>query len=263
MKKKKNTVHILKVALVILMALGVALSALAPIFAEEMSIEEMREEALEIKNELEEIKKDYSELTRTEERVVHPEGIPSGFRFNHNLREGARGQAARYMQAVLNTDPETRVAETGPGSPGRETDFFGPATRNALLRFQRKYGISATAFFGSQTRAKMNEIIQTGVLVTETKRGDTKPLKERLREAMERTERLREAVGRYGDPEPDDTPMEEKTLEDCKRDTEKAEKYAEGKTCTLELRLMSCGDKMEYMARNGCIINFLSRSGWE
>jgi len=263
MSKKNKTIHTLKVLIVVLMALGVALSALAPAFAEEMTIEEMREEASDIKRELMEIKEGFEDSQREESRTVRVQNVPGDFSFQYNLREGARGEVARYMQAVLNADPDTRVAGSGPGSPGRETDFFGPATRNALLKFQRKHGIPATAFFGSQTREKMNQILRDGVTIRETVREDTEHLKERFRGLVERTERLREALERHGDPEPDDTPVEEKTLEDCERDIEKAEEYAEGKFCTMIVAEMSCGDKISYTARNGCIIDFLSRSGWK
>ena len=47
------------------------------------------------------------------------------------------------------------VAQTGAGSPGHETSFFGLATYRALKRFQTGQGLPATGFFGPLTRAAL------------------------------------------------------------------------------------------------------------
>ncbi len=94
--------------------------------------------------------------------------IPSGFRFTRNLSRGMSGADVRHLQIVMNSDPDTRLAMDGPGSLGNETQFFGPLTRNAVIKFQEKYagevlapwGISrGTGFVGSTTRAKLNSIL--------------------------------------------------------------------------------------------------------
>lgn len=261
MSKQKKLVHKIKVAVVILMAVGVALSALAPIFAQEKSdSQKAREEISSIKEEIIKLSEDASAPAEVRTRVNQVSGVPQGFTFNHNLRERARGIAVRYMQAVLNTDPSTRVALSGPGSRGSETEYFGPATRAALIKFQQKHGIPGTAFLGSQTRAKMNEILRNGITIRETVQKDMEPLRERFREIFRKVQELREMVYEVEPSEID----EDKTLADCEEDIELAEEYAQGRQCTMEIREMSCGNILEdYQASNGCVIYFLSQKGWE
>ncbi|MEK7081199.1 MAG: peptidoglycan-binding protein, partial [Patescibacteria group bacterium] len=54
-------------------------------------------------------------------------------KFNENSND------VLILQRILNTDPDTMVATTSWGSPGYETVHFGPATRQAIIKFQNKY----------------------------------------------------------------------------------------------------------------------------
>lgn len=83
------------------------------------------------------------------------------------LRQGSVGSDVRELQILLNKDPETTVALSGAGSPGRETSSFGSLTRQAVIKFQTKYasdvlypaGISfPTGIVGQMTRAKLNSL---------------------------------------------------------------------------------------------------------
>ncbi|MEK7646492.1 MAG: SdiA-regulated domain-containing protein [Patescibacteria group bacterium] len=84
---------------------------------------------------------------------------------NKPLFYGLRDEQVRVAQRILNMDPDTRVAVTGPGSPGNETGLFLDKTRAALQKFQLKYGIVSSpntpgyGTIGPATRKKMNEII--------------------------------------------------------------------------------------------------------
>lgn len=81
----------------------------------------------------------------------------SSFFFSRSLTVGSRGEDVQKLQQILNVDPATRIAQTGAGSPGNETTYFGPATKNAVIRYQQKYGITpSVGFVGPLTRNKLN-----------------------------------------------------------------------------------------------------------
>jgi subtilisin family serine protease len=87
-------------------------------------------------------------------------GIPSNFTFQNNLKFGMTMIDVKYLQIVLNSSADTRVALTGAGSPGYETSKFGNATLAAVKKFQAKYGIAPVAgFVGTITRAKLNSLL--------------------------------------------------------------------------------------------------------
>jgi len=74
----------------------------------------------------------------------------------------------KCMQAVLNSDSETKLADVGVGSPGHETEYFGSLTKEGVIKFQEKYSddvlakwnlTKGTGFVGSTTTNKLNELI--------------------------------------------------------------------------------------------------------
>lgn len=87
--------------------------------------------------------------------------------FNHNLRIGDKEEDIKQLQIFLNSDFRTRLANTGVGSPGNETTYFGNLTKQAVIKFQELFsgeilipvGLnSGTGFVGESTRAKLNSL---------------------------------------------------------------------------------------------------------
>ena len=89
------------------------------------------------------------------------------YEFTADLRVGSRGQAVLELQKILNSTIRTRVALSGPGSAGNETDYFGPATARAVIKFQELHArevlypanlTKGTGVVGSLTRKKLNAV---------------------------------------------------------------------------------------------------------
>jgi hypothetical protein len=91
----------------------------------------------------------------------------SGYTFTRDLKVGSTGADVKALQMFLNGDADTRVAATGAGSAGMETETFGPATAAAVSKFQVKYRadilapanlVNPTGYFGASSRAKANAL---------------------------------------------------------------------------------------------------------
>ncbi|MBI2625973.1 MAG: hypothetical protein HYW69_00055, partial [Candidatus Nealsonbacteria bacterium] len=95
-------------------------------------------------------------------------GVPADFKFAAVLKSGQTSDDIKHLQIILNSDPATIIAETGSGSSGKETKFFGALTRAAVIKFQEKYAsevltpyglTKGTGLVGPATRAKLNELL--------------------------------------------------------------------------------------------------------
>ena len=57
----------------------------------------------------------------------------------------------KEAQTMLNRTA-CKVADTGPGSPGNETEYFGAKTEDAIFCFQKEVGLNQTGIFDPPTR---------------------------------------------------------------------------------------------------------------
>lgn len=95
---------------------------------------------------------------------------PSGvcpYIWTRSLGQGSTGFDVLRLQQFLNASSDTRLAGSGAGSPGLETQYYGPITAAAVSRFQTKYRaqiltplglINPTGYFGPSSMAAANRI---------------------------------------------------------------------------------------------------------
>lgn len=87
--------------------------------------------------------------------------------FTRNLGVGSSGADVLALQKFLNRSADTRLGVSGAGSPGFETQYYGPITAAAVSKFQVKYRseiltpsglVNPTGYFGPSSRAKANAL---------------------------------------------------------------------------------------------------------
>jgi peptidoglycan hydrolase-like protein with peptidoglycan-binding domain len=78
-----------------------------------------------------------------------------------------RGEDVRELQVFLNSDTSTRIAQSGIGSSGYESTYYGARTAQAVSRFQAKYAsevlapaglLYPTGIVGALTRQKISQL---------------------------------------------------------------------------------------------------------
>lgn len=87
------------------------------------------------------------------------------YSFTKNLSFGDIDEEVRILQRLLNSQGFV-LAESGPGSPGNETNIFADRAETAIKKFQAHYGIVSSGtpkstgygLVGPRTRSKLNEL---------------------------------------------------------------------------------------------------------
>jgi len=81
-----------------------------------------------------------------------------------DLKLGNTGNDVKSLQVILNLIEYT-VSNSGPGSVGNETEYFGSLTQQALIRFQKENNVTpAVGYYGPLTRAALFEALISKLL---------------------------------------------------------------------------------------------------
>jgi len=104
----------------------------------------------------------------TKENLQQYTNLPFTNPFTKYLQYRQTNTDIKRLQIFLNADPDTKIADTGAGSPGKETNYFGILTYKAVIKFQEKYAKDVlvpwgfkkgTGYVGKTTLAKINELM--------------------------------------------------------------------------------------------------------
>ncbi len=107
----------------------------------------------------------------------------NAYTFTRSLNVGSEGEDVRQLQIYLNSNSQTRVSESGVGSPGSESTYFGDRTKQAVIKMQNLFaplilypvGLTfGSGYVGNSTISFLNSIqgntstAQTNTTVTNT-----------------------------------------------------------------------------------------------
>lgn len=107
--------------------------------------------------------------TTPTENLQQTNNLPFTNPFTKYLQYRQSNADIKRLQIFLNSDPDTKIAVSGAGSSGKETNYFGPLTYRAVIKFQEKYAkdilapwgfVKGTGYVGKTTIAKINELMK-------------------------------------------------------------------------------------------------------
>ena len=95
-------------------------------------------------------------ISPTKEKINISLPTNINFNFTKNLSLGTKHNEVKELQKYLNNNGYL-IAQTGPGSIGNETTYFGQLTKQALIKFQKDKNLPAYGLFGVMTRKVINQ----------------------------------------------------------------------------------------------------------
>jgi len=88
--------------------------------------------------------------------------------FTRDLTVGVKGDDVKCLQQYLNS-AGYKLADSGAGSPGNETTYFGSLTKAAVAKWQAANNVSpAVGYFGPISRAKYSSLVAAAATTTTT-----------------------------------------------------------------------------------------------
>jgi len=161
--------NILKKVIAIATSLALVVMFLPIVPVQAATVEELQAQIAALTQQLQQLQSQLASLQGTSS--TPSTNVPAacvGITFDRNLSVGATGADVKCLQSLLNQDADTKLADSGAGSPGNETEYFGPITKAAVIKFQEKYAddilasyglTKGTGFVGVTTRAKLNALL--------------------------------------------------------------------------------------------------------
>lgn len=129
---------------------GFAPSALAQTSVDTNAIQTLQEQVAELLIQIKSLQTQIVEMTKQQgELRSELSEIKQTLRLQ--LREGMSNEEVQFLQEMLADDPEIYPE-------GLITGYFGPLTKKAVRKFQKKYNIEQVGEVGPKTRAKMNAL---------------------------------------------------------------------------------------------------------
>jgi len=98
------------------------------------------------------------QITALQAQLSGSQGGGSSYNFTRDLTVGSKGADVKALQQWLNANGY-KVAASGVGSSGNESEYFGSLSAAALAKWQAAKGISpAVGYFGPKTRAALASV---------------------------------------------------------------------------------------------------------
>ncbi len=125
----------------------------------DLEVKEVKYEIYSIAKNLGQISKNFHNKNQGQVLGAH-HNLPS---FTRSLNLGSKGQDVKNLQIFLNHQGfQLTQDSTRGGYPGKETDYYGALTKQAVAKYQAVHNITPSlGSFGPKTRAHVNQMVSS------------------------------------------------------------------------------------------------------
>lgn len=139
----------MKKILTSVVALGLMASTIFPGAASALTLEENLKKIQDLTNQIKALQDQILNL-RTQQAQLQTSTNDAIVELVGTLKVGSEGDQVKVLQTLLALDASIYPE-------GMVTGYFGPATRRAIERYQRRSGLETVGFVGPRTRAELNK----------------------------------------------------------------------------------------------------------